>query len=151
MITLVNESDLPHKRPLLASLEAALASIQRDSCHSAVGQLGAFQNKVRAQVTDANLALALVQSAGQVIAALDCDGSPPVACRGWSLRRSADSCMHLEFSGDTGAAYILEASTNLVDWEALCVVRPDADGHCQFADPDAPNHQSRFYRVGELK
>jgi len=39
LIDLVNASDLQHKQPLPATLNAALASIQRGNCHSAVGQL----------------------------------------------------------------------------------------------------------------
>jgi hypothetical protein len=149
LITLVNASDLRHKQPLLASLEAALKSIGRGNCNSAMGQLRAFQNKVRAQVTDPVLAMELTQGAEQVIAALGGDGSPPVACKIRGLKRHADGCMRLEFSGAAGAAYIIEASTNLVDWEAVCVVRPGTDGECEFEDPDAAKHPCRFYRVSK--
>jgi hypothetical protein len=59
LIDIVNESDLRHKHPLLASLEAALASLERGNDNSATGQLGAFQNKVGAQVAKHNTALAM--------------------------------------------------------------------------------------------
>jgi hypothetical protein len=149
LIMLVNDSSLKHKQPLLASLEAALASIQRGNCNSAAGQLHAFQNKVQAQVSpdDPVLALELIQVAGRVIAALGDDGSPPVACEVRSLKRKADGRIHLELSGAPGTAHIVEASTNLVDWEAICVVRPAADGHCEFEDVHAAKFPCRFYRV----
>jgi uncharacterized delta-60 repeat protein len=149
LIALVNESDLRHKQPLLASLEAALASIQRGNCQSAVGQLHAFQNKVRAQVSDANLALAFVQRAGQVIAALDCDGSPRVAAKIHSVKRHANGRIHFQFSAPAGRVYIVEASTNLVDWASVGVATVCDDGSFEFEDADAARHPCRFYRVVE--
>lgn len=56
-----------NKRPLIASLKAAVASFDRGNFESAVNQLGAFKNKVRAQVlrdnpTEGQLLLDTVQS-----------------------------------------------------------------------------------------
>jgi len=70
---IVAKSDLSHKRPLLASLEAALASIKRGSHYSTMGQLGAFQNKVAAQIYrhDPEFALELMEGAQQVMDALN--------------------------------------------------------------------------------
>jgi len=70
---MVANSDLRNKRPLLASLQAALASIERGSHYSAMGQLGAFQNKVAAQVyrTDPDLAVELIEGAQRVMDALN--------------------------------------------------------------------------------
>ena len=52
-------------------------------------------------------------------------------------------------SGDrwAGVAYIVEASTNLVDWEAVGVATVNEDGSFEFEDADAAKHQCRFYRV----
>jgi len=54
---------------LLATLEAALASFERGSLRSGVNQLGAFQNKVRAQVArkEGALAAAWIASAEEII------------------------------------------------------------------------------------
>jgi len=73
LIAAVNQSDLRHKRPLLAPLEAALASIERGSHDSATGQLDAFQNKVAARVykDDPEFAVELLVGADEVIAALE--------------------------------------------------------------------------------
>jgi len=53
----------------------------------------------------------------------------------------------MKIKGEAGKAYILEASTNLVDWEAICVVYPDEEGNCGYEDAMAGKHQSRFYRL----
>jgi hypothetical protein len=59
-------------RPLCASLDAALAALDRDNTRAAVNQLRAFQNKVCAQVTPSEpvLAQTLIEAAQQVIDAL---------------------------------------------------------------------------------
>ena len=59
----------PRDRPLLATLSAALHSIERGNSRSAVNQLLAFQNKVRAQVarSDPALAASFIQAAQAVI------------------------------------------------------------------------------------
>jgi hypothetical protein len=62
------------KRPLLATLEAARASWEAGNCQTAIHQLRAFQNKVRAQVSrsDATRADALIADA-QAIMDSACD------------------------------------------------------------------------------
>ncbi len=64
LIALVN-SQAPKPQPLIATLSAALASINRDAPTPAINQLEAFQNKTRAQVapSDPGLAGRLIQSA----------------------------------------------------------------------------------------
>jgi hypothetical protein len=59
-------------QPLRATLDAALASIERGNVTAAVNQLQAFQNKVRAQVapSDPLLAGTLLQEAGEIIISL---------------------------------------------------------------------------------
>jgi len=71
LIALVRAQAL-RPQPLLATLDAALASIDRDNTTSAVNQLHAFQNKVRAQVAPSDQALGgtLVQAAQNIITAL---------------------------------------------------------------------------------
>jgi hypothetical protein len=71
LISMVNESSLSQKdkRPLIASLKAALASFDRGNSTSGANQLHAFQNKVRAQVSrlDDELAMALIRQAQEII------------------------------------------------------------------------------------
>ena len=56
LIGKVNDSNIArkNKRPFIATLKAATASIDRGQCHTAANQLHAFQNKVRAQVSRNN-------------------------------------------------------------------------------------------------
>jgi hypothetical protein len=62
----------PRPQPLQATLDAALASINRNNLTAAVNQLHAFEDKVQARVAPSNapLAQALVQTAQEIIAAL---------------------------------------------------------------------------------
>jgi hypothetical protein len=73
LIKLIEEAGLARRaRPLLASLEAAIASFNRGSFGSGVNQLQAFQLKVRAQVqpTDPLLAARLTDLAQEIIDAV---------------------------------------------------------------------------------
>jgi hypothetical protein len=69
LIGVLDDSGLAHPRPLEATLQAALAAIQRGNSTAAINQLHAFQNKVRAQVAPSYPALAasFIQAAQRVI------------------------------------------------------------------------------------
>jgi hypothetical protein len=66
------ESSWPRSQPLLATLAAALDSIDRGNSVSAINQLLAFQKKVLAQVapTDPALAASFIEAAQEIIDAL---------------------------------------------------------------------------------
>jgi hypothetical protein len=73
---LVSESSLSARQPLLASLGAAMSSLGRGNATSAINQLQAFQNKVRAQVepVDSELAAELTRLAQEIVGgALDAE------------------------------------------------------------------------------
>jgi len=55
--------------------------------------------------------------------------------------------MQMKVNGKTGTFFIIEASANLVNWEAAGVPAVSGDGSFDFEDTDAPKHQCRFYRV----
>jgi hypothetical protein len=78
LVGLANASALRHRQPLRATLETALASLQRGNSIAAANQLVAFQNKVRAQVapSDTELAQALIAAAQQVIEAMRPNPNP---------------------------------------------------------------------------
>jgi uncharacterized delta-60 repeat protein len=63
------DAQVPRSKPLSVSLTAALASIDRGNSTSAIGQLQAFQHKVRAQVAplDPDLAHILNQAAQAIV------------------------------------------------------------------------------------
>jgi len=76
LIDKVNNADLGrrNKRPLIATLKAAIASFDRGNCASGVNQLEAFQNKVRAQIGHENPALAdeILALAQKILDSIDC-------------------------------------------------------------------------------
>jgi VCBS repeat-containing protein len=76
LIERVNDAtiDRKNKRPFIASLKAAVASFDRGSCDSAYNQLGAFINKVRAQVGKSNPTVAdeLIALAQAIRAQIEC-------------------------------------------------------------------------------
>jgi len=86
-----------------------MASIERDNCRSAVGQLYAFQNKVAAEVSDTGFAAELVAGAARVITALDCDGAAQVAAMIHSFKRHPNGKLQMKINGEERKAYLLEA------------------------------------------
>jgi len=56
--------------------------------------------------------------------------------------------VHLFFAGTSGQTYVLQASTNLVDWVPVATNVAPA-GVFEMIDPDAANFQSRFYRTAK--
>jgi hypothetical protein len=52
----------------------------------------------------------------------------------------------IRFTGFTGFAYNIEASTNLLDWRNIGQVTAATNGLIQFSDPDTPKYPVRFYR-----
>jgi enediyne biosynthesis protein E4 len=63
-----------------------------------------------------------------------------------SVSRATNGAVNLSVAGDAGLLYLLEASTNLVNWSRLGV-RTNATGAIQFLDFRATNNAKRFYRV----
>ncbi len=56
--------------------------------------------------------------------------------------------VHLFFAGSSGQTYVLQASTNLVNWVPVATNIAPA-GIFEMTDPDAANFQSRFYRTAK--
>jgi hypothetical protein len=149
LIALVN-SQAPKPHPLVASLSAALASINRGAITPGIAQLEAFQNKTRAQVTSSNpgLAQTLIRTAQQLAAILGAGcptatASTPIA----KVRHQANGKLRMEFNAPQGFVYILEASTNLVDWEKIGVAADRGFGEFDFEDVNASQMPTRFYRI----
>src|ERR1043166_270667 len=121
-------------QPLRATLEAALASIQRTNPTAATNQLQAFQNKVQAQVAphDAMLAATLTQTAQQIIEALrggngSLPGGPPTAPS--PLRASAVSSFQIKVQwSDTSIdedGFKIERSEDGVAFTQIAQVLPN--------------------------
>jgi hypothetical protein len=59
---------------------------------------------------------------------------------------SANGAFQLGFSGLTGSNYVLQATTNFVNWTSL-ITNPASTNQLIFSDPGATNFPYRFYRV----
>jgi len=62
-------------------------------------------------------------------------------------KRRIDGTIELDFQGFPGTSYTLYTSTNLVDWEPLTTMSPDADGAFRYLDQAAANAKLRFYKL----
>ena len=142
----------PRSRPLVATLSAALRSIERGNLVSALNQLRAFQNKVRAQVTPSDPALAatVIQAAQDIIDVLSGGNTNPRGRphgRFTAVGHQANGRAQVQFSAERGLTYVVEASTNLVDWEMIGVAVDHGDGTFDFEDSNAARFPSRYYRL----
>jgi hypothetical protein len=152
IILLIEASDLDPNRQhaLIAILQAAAAGCDRGDFGAGVNELQAFQNEVRAQVapSDPVLGGTLFAAAQQVITALG--GGGPGNHRGATFR--SVTCVpggnvRLSFAGTPGQASVVQASTNLIDWETIGVATDHGDGSFDFEDTDTWRFSCRFYRI----
>jgi hypothetical protein len=145
------EEGVARSRPLVAILSAAVASINRGHPIPAINQLEAFQRQVRAQVAPVYALLGdqLIEGAQDVIDVLNATFTPR-ARRTVQLKladRPDRAKPRMEFEAAVGHNYLVEASTNLIEWEVIGVARKGANGRFQFEDPRSPQFRTRFYRV----
>jgi len=144
----VVREDVSRAQPLIVTLSAALAAIDRSNPTAAINQLMTFQNKVRAQVVplDSALAETLIRAAQDIIDSLVA-GSGRARGKFTSFTREADGETRLKFEADPGALYIIQASTNLVDWEVIGVAYDRGSGAFEFDDATAARFGTRYYRI----
>jgi len=64
-----------------------------------------------------------------------------------SISRLPDGRVKLQFLGQSGSLYKLQASANLVDWIDLFVQAAGERGLWEFTDSESMNHSRRFYRL----
>jgi hypothetical protein len=145
-------SSWPDSRPLLATLSAALDSIERGNTVSAINQLLAFQNKVSAQVAPSAPALAeaFIQAAQEIIDVISAGSTNPGGrphSTFTAVNHQADGRVQLQFAADPAPSQIVEASTDMVNWEMIGVAVANGDGTFTFEDPNAGKFPNRFYRV----
>jgi hypothetical protein len=140
------QSGAARPQPLVATLLAALASIDRSNLTAALNQFQAFQNKVRAQVAPLDPALAdtFIVATQNIIDAL-VGGSN--ANGKLTLSRTADGTMRLRGGAGPGALYIIEGSTNLLNWERIGITTNNGTGAFEFEDTNTLSSPIRFYRV----
>src|SRR5439155_14092288 len=128
LVNMLINSSLQRKSlpPLLATLKAATDALERGSTGAAINQLQAFQNKVRAQIqpSDPALAAQLIDLAQLLIDSID-----PVAKPKLNIAAHANrDAVHLNFSGNPSHAYVIEASSDMVHWEAVGTAKHRGNG-----------------------
>ena len=139
----------------MASLEAALASIQRGNPVSAINQLSAFQNKVRSQVRprDPALAATFITAGQEILDALQARTVTEETVRTAGSLPSLTSLMggrKCSSSPRRDRSAYVEASTDLVTWEAIGLATDQDDGTFAFEDHDATRFPRRYYRTQQL-
>jgi hypothetical protein len=144
------QSGSVNAQPLLASLRAALAAIDRSQPEVAINQLEAFKNKVLAQVmpTDPELAAQLLADAQAIIDALN-GGTSPAAetLEITGISQGSNGKAHLKIKGLAGRIHVVETSTNLIDWEPVGVAARCGDCAYEYDAAQAPGAGARYYRV----
>jgi len=139
---------VPRSQPLLATLGAALASVNRYNAEAAVNELQAFQNKVRVQISPPTLAESLIAQAQEILEVLNAPPSGAVGLvRLEQATRHANGRFKISLSGRLEKVCIVEGSPDLRHWEPIALMRPDADGKFEFEDRAASSLSQRFYRI----
>jgi len=138
--------DAAKPQPLLATLSAAIASVERGNTTSVINQLHAFENQVRAQVAldDPQLAAELLNAAQEIVTLL---GGKHGAPGQFTRVETAKGKVRIELMAESTTRLIIEASSNLVDWKPIGVAVERLDGMFEFTDPEATNRPVRFYRI----
>ena len=137
------------RQPLWASLNTAAAAFARADFIAGANQLDAFENKVRAQIapSDPLLAESLLQAARTVIEGVDATGGGQRGWRFQSVTHQAGVGVRVRLVGAPGRSPIVEASTNLVNWQKVGVAVDHGNGTFDFLDVHAGRFHSRFYRL----
>jgi hypothetical protein len=77
-----------------------------------------------------------------------CFNSPRIEASGiTSLVPVPGASPRLCFAGIAGKLYVIQASTNLVEWQIIGNAVADSVGVCEFEDPDSGEFPCRYYRV----
>ncbi len=146
----VEASSLPRsvKRVLLDTLDKARRELQRGQLHPAGEAVRQFQHEVQRLVPqfDRTLADALNQAAQGLRNALlllhgRYGGTPP------AVSHLGNGVIQLRFSGEAGQVHVIEASSDLVNWQEIGVAAGAANGSFEFEDREAGALSHRYYRI----
>jgi hypothetical protein len=138
--------DVPMRQSLIATLRAALASIDRNDPTSALNQLQTFQHKVQVQLSpvDPDTAQTLIDDAQAIIDAIQGSGGVISSGVQLSVEKIAGK-LHLTFPGNQNRTYIIESSTDLIHWEKIGVAKNNGNGNFLYDDPAGKGQ--RYYRI----
>jgi len=62
---------------------------------------------------------------------------------------NADGSVRLQFVGNGSGSYLIEVSSDMVNWLSLGTCTANGNGDVEFTDPNTAHQQVRFYRVVE--
>ncbi len=143
------QSDVSRSHPLIATLSAAIASVDRSNPTAAINQLEVFQNQVQVQVEpiDSELARTLNQTAQDVIDNLSNGGIGAAKTQFTGLVKQNNGKIRIQFSTPFAKIHIVAASTNMMDWDLIGVAANRGDGVFEFEDSTASRFTTRFYRI----
>lgn len=74
----------------------------------------------------------------------------PVPMRWETPSITLDGSLILEFKGEPGKGYVIEVSTDLVDWTDVTQVTADAEGTLRDTEPIEPSRRQQFFRARQL-
>ena len=145
----VVQANADRPQPLIASLRAALASIDRCQPEVAINHLEAFKNKVLAQVApnDPELANLLLGEAQALIDILNGGAAPAAALEITEISQGNNGKPHLKIRGASGRVHIIETSVDMVNWVKIGVAGCNGGCDYEFNDAQTPDAGARFYRV----
>ena len=66
------------------------------------------------------------------------------------FQRLASGMFTFHFYGEPGTDYVVQGSTNLVNWLSLATNQVNGLGYVEFTDTSATNYSKRFYRIAPL-
>ncbi|HTE90786.1 MAG TPA: immunoglobulin domain-containing protein [Terriglobales bacterium] len=72
--------------------------------------------------------------------------TPPASTQLTTTSLNPAGQFQLSLTGDTGVTFVIESSTNLVDWTAITNIL-NLTGLIEFADPIGTNREARFFRA----
>jgi alpha-tubulin suppressor-like RCC1 family protein len=146
LLDLVRASNLPPqlKSFLIARLEAAQATVEAGDTAGAAGQLASLLADSGIGSASDDLQAAIADEVSAVRESLMAGNRGRLRV----LASDRPGCVRVEFQGEVGQRYVIQASTNLVDWEMIGVGTLPANGVCDFEDCNTAKFASRFYRVG---
>ena len=152
IITQIQLSGWTPTRQLLAILDAAQAAFERGNEIAAINQLHAFQLMVRAQIAPSDPALAesLIRAAQRIMDAY-CDSGLAIFRPQLNvLEQTPGGRIRFKVNGVACRLQLVEASINMVDWEAIGEPLVQLDGSLEFEDANAGKFPGRFYRIKQL-
>jgi hypothetical protein len=134
-------------KQLIDSLEVAQSQFAQGNWNAGSVHLRIFELKVSTQIQsiDQELANSLDYMAQQIIAAVQ-DNSRHQPSIGGLVNQGGNQ-KSVKFLGIPGRVYLVQASSNLIQWETIGVATETDTGSYRFDDAGAANATARYYRL----